>query len=70
MHLLLQGLTGSGLQLQKLESENTVEQEQVRVKVSAQLLANDRNDAVVEKVIGRLSMEPSVTSARWDVREA
>ena len=68
--LLLQGLTGSGLQLQKLESENTVEQEQVRVKVSAQLLANDRNDAVVEKVIGRLSLEPSVTSARWDVREA
>lgn len=68
--LLLQGLTGSGLQLQKLESENLVEQEEIRVKVAAQLLASERNDAVVEKVIGRLSLEPSVTSARWDVREA
>lgn len=68
--LLLQGLTGSGLQLQKLESENTVEQEAIRVKVSAQLLASDRNDTAVEKVIGRLSLEPSVTSAGWDVREA
>jgi len=66
----LQGLTGSGLQLQKLESENTVEQETIRVKVSAQLLASDRNDAAAEKVIGRLSLEPSVTSAGWDVREA
>lgn len=68
--LLLQGLTGSGLQLQKLESENVVDQEQVRVKVAAQLLANERNDPVVEKAIGRLSLEPSVSSARWDVREA
>ncbi|WP_177203484.1 hypothetical protein [Marinospirillum celere] len=68
--LLLQGLAGSGLQLQKLESENLVEQEEIRVKVAAQLLASERNDAVVEKVIGRLSLEPSVTSARWDVREA
>ncbi len=68
--LLLQGLTGSGLQLQKLESENILDAEVIRVKVAAQLLASDRNDPAVEKVIGRLSLEPSVTSAGWDVREA
>ena len=68
--LLLQGLTGSGLQLQKLESENLVEQGQTKVKVAAQLIASERNDSSVEKVIGRLSLEPSVSSARWDVREA
>lgn len=68
--LLLQGLTGSGLQLQKLDSENRTLEQGVRVEVSAQLMANQRNDTAVEKVIGRLSLEPSVSSAGWDVREA
>ncbi|MCH8498576.1 MAG: MgtC/SapB family protein [Marinobacter sp.] len=68
--LLLQGLTGSGLQLQRLESENITVQDQIRVRVAAQLLADQRNDPVVEKVIGRLSLEPSVVSAGWDVRDA
>lgn len=69
--LLLQGLSGSGLQLQKLDSEDeNSRQHQIRVRVSAQLMANQRNDTVVEKVIGRLSLEPSVSSAGWDVREA
>ncbi|MFN3881194.1 MAG: MgtC/SapB family protein [Nitrincola lacisaponensis] len=67
--LLLEGLADSGLQLQKLESENLHDQDASRVCVRARLMATERNDPVVEKVIGRLSLEASVTSAGWDVKE-
>jgi putative Mg2+ transporter-C (MgtC) family protein len=67
--LMLEGLSGSGLQLQKLESENLTDREPLRVCVRAKLTATERNDPAVEKVIGRLSLESSVTSAGWIVTE-
>jgi len=63
--LLLQGLLGDALQLQKLESSHRDDQRSVRV--TAQLYATERHDALVEKVIGRLSLEPSVSAAGWDI---
>ena len=67
--LMLEGLAGSGLQLQKLESENLAENESLLVHIRSYLSASERNDAAVEKVIGRLSLEASVVSAGWDVKE-
>lgn len=63
--LLLQGLLGDALQLQKLESVHREDERTVRV--TAKLLATERHDALVEKVIGRLSLEPSVSTAGWDI---
>ncbi|KAA0873536.1 hypothetical protein [Nitrincola tapanii] len=66
--MLIEG--GCGLQLQKLDSEDDIHARHSRVRVSAQLMANQRNDNAVERVIGRVSLEPSVSSAGWDVKEA
>jgi putative Mg2+ transporter-C (MgtC) family protein len=61
--LLLQGLSGSGLALRRLDSIDI--NGTGRVNVSAHLTATERIDAVVEKIVGRLSLEPSVSAARW-----
>jgi len=37
------------------------------VVVSARLMSSGRNDSLVEKMMGRLSLEPSVWAAGWDV---
>lgn len=63
--LMLQGLLGDAMQLQRLESENLEERQ--AVVVSARLIAGGRHDSLVEKVVGRLSLEPSVWAAGWDV---
>ncbi|AQU84463.1 MULTISPECIES: MgtC/SapB family protein [unclassified Halomonas] len=63
--LLLQGLLGDALQLQKLESVHRDDERTVRV--TALLSATERHDTLVEKVIGRLSLEPSVSAAGWDI---
>ncbi|MBB5022887.1 MgtC/SapB family protein [Desulfurispira natronophila] len=63
--LLLQGLLEEGaLRLQKLESEHL----DGKVSVTANLLAPERRDLIVEKLVGRLSLESSVSAAGWDVR--
>jgi putative Mg2+ transporter-C (MgtC) family protein len=61
--LLLQGLVGSGLALRGLDSNDVGGGE--RVCVTAHLTAPHRVDADVEKIVGRLSLEPSVTAASW-----
>lgn len=63
--LLLQGLTGSGLTLRRLDS-NDVEGTD-RVAVTASLSASNRVDSDVEKIMGRLSLEPTVSGAHWQV---
>ena len=63
--LLLQGLAGSGLTLRRLDS-NDVEGTD-RVAVTASLSAANRVDSDVEKIIGRLSLEPTVSGAHWQV---
>jgi putative Mg2+ transporter-C (MgtC) family protein len=63
--LLLQS-TGSGqLSLRRLDSTDLGETG--RVEVTAQLTAPSKNDAILEQVVGRLSLEPSVSAASWSV---
>jgi putative Mg2+ transporter-C (MgtC) family protein len=61
--LLLQGLAGCGLALRRLDS-NDVEGTG-RVVVTSLMTASHRVDADVEKIVGRLSLEPTVSAARW-----
>jgi putative Mg2+ transporter-C (MgtC) family protein len=63
--LLLQGLASGEMHLVERESTNIEGGD--RVSVTAALRADKRNDAVLERVVGRLSLEPAVTSARWRV---
>jgi putative Mg2+ transporter-C (MgtC) family protein len=61
--LLLQSLVSSGLTLRRLDSNDLNGSE--RVIVSAFVTAHQRVDAGVENIVGRLSLEPTVSGARW-----
>ena len=63
--LLLQS-TGSGqLSLRRLDSTDLAESG--RVEVTAQLTSAVKSDAILEQVVGRLSLEPTVSAASWSV---
>jgi putative Mg2+ transporter-C (MgtC) family protein len=61
--LLLQGLAGAGLALRRLDSSDVERTD--RVAVSALVTAHQNVDCDVEKIVGRLSLEPTVSAARW-----
>jgi putative Mg2+ transporter-C (MgtC) family protein len=61
--LLLQGLAGCGLALRRLDSNDL--EGSGRVIVTAYTTASHRVDAEVERIVGRLSLEPTVSAARW-----
>jgi putative Mg2+ transporter-C (MgtC) family protein len=61
--LLLQGLAGSGLSLRRLDSSDV--DAGASVVVTAFVTASHRVDADVERIVGRLSLEPTVSAARW-----
>jgi len=63
--LLLQGLTSGGIRLHRLDSSNIEDSDWV--EVLAELSADRNSDSVLEQIVGRLSLEPSVTAARWRV---
>lgn len=63
--LLLNGLSAGSLRLRRLDSSNIEGSD--RVEVLASLSAEKRSDGVLEQIVGRLSLEPSVTAARWRV---
>jgi putative Mg2+ transporter-C (MgtC) family protein len=63
--LLLQSLVSSGLTLRRLDSNDL--NGSGRVIVSAFVTAHQRVDAGVENIVGRLSLEPTVSAARWQV---
>jgi putative Mg2+ transporter-C (MgtC) family protein len=63
--LLLQGTNSGQLSLRQLESTDI--EENGRVKVDAHLNAHSKSDAVLEQVVGRLSLEPTVSAASWRV---
>jgi putative Mg2+ transporter-C (MgtC) family protein len=65
--LLLQAATSAGLGLRRLTSENLEDSPQVTV--SAALVSPSRNDAALEQIIGRMSLEPCVTAAHWNAGE-
>lgn len=64
--LLLRDL-GSLLHIQELESSNI--EGSNRVEVTALVRADNRQDRMLEQIVGRLSLEPMVTGARWRLSE-
>ena len=60
--LLLRDL-GTNLHIRELESSNI--EDSNRVEVSASVRADSRQDRILEQIVGRLSLEPLVTAARW-----
>lgn len=61
--LLLQGLASCGLALRRLDSNNL--EDGAHVAVNAFVSAAHRIDAEVERIVGRLSLEQTVSAARW-----
>jgi len=64
--LMLQGFSDKGLHLTALESQNIEDSD--RVEVTAELNADGSSDSGMEQIVGRLSLEPAVTAARWRVQ--
>jgi len=65
--LLLQSLSTSAMRLRSLQSQDLETSE--RVEVEADLVTQDRKDALLEQVVSRLSLEPGVSAVRWRIIE-
>jgi putative Mg2+ transporter-C (MgtC) family protein len=65
--LLLQEVDRESLRLKSLSSEDINGSGKVRVE--AELITTGRSDKVIEQVISRLSLEPSITSISWEIVE-
>jgi putative Mg2+ transporter-C (MgtC) family protein len=63
--LLLHALSQSGLGLRRIDSEDIPDTS--KVAITAQAVSAKRNDAALEQIVGRLSLEPHVTAATWQV---
>jgi putative Mg2+ transporter-C (MgtC) family protein len=61
--LLLQSMSASAVRFQELNSHNIENTD--RVEVCASVAAEQRKDSALEQIVGRLSLEPHVTAARW-----
>jgi putative Mg2+ transporter-C (MgtC) family protein len=61
--LLVQGFGLSDLRLRELESTDIEGSD--RVVVTATLTSDKRREIALEYIVGRLSLEPNVTAARW-----
>jgi putative Mg2+ transporter-C (MgtC) family protein len=61
--LLLQSMTSAHLHFHELNSHNIEDTD--RVEVCATITADQRKDDSLEHIVGRLSLEPQVTAARW-----
>lgn len=66
--LLLHALSQAGLGLRRLDSEDIPDTS--KVTVTAQAVAAKRNDAALEQIVGRLSLEPHVSAATWQIDRA
>jgi len=66
--LLLHALSQAGLGLRRIDSEDIPETS--KVAVTAQAVSAKRNDAALEQIVGRLSLESHVTAATWQVERA
>jgi putative Mg2+ transporter-C (MgtC) family protein len=63
--LLLHALSQAGLGLRRLDSEDI--ENTSKVTVTAQAVAPRRTDSALEQIVGRLSLEPHVSAATWQV---
>jgi putative Mg2+ transporter-C (MgtC) family protein len=66
--LLLHALAQSGLGLRRIDSADIPDT--ANVGITAQAVAAKRNDAALEQIVGRLSLEPQITAASWQVDRA
>lgn len=66
--LLLQNIASTSLLVYALHSED--DERTGRVKVRANVKSIGRNDALLEQIVARLSLEPGVTTIRWEVVSA
>jgi putative Mg2+ transporter-C (MgtC) family protein len=65
--LLLAAVTGSGLSLRALHSEDV--EPAGKVQIRATLIGQGPQDVALERVVSRLSLEPGVTGVTWEVLE-
>jgi putative Mg2+ transporter-C (MgtC) family protein len=63
--LLLHALSQGGLGLRRIDSSDIPDSANVVIK--AQVLAAKRNDAALEQIVGRLSLEPHISAVAWQV---
>lgn len=63
--LLLHALSQAGLGLRRLDSEDIADTS--KVTVTAQAVTAKRNDSALEQIVGRLSLEPNVSAATWQI---
>ena len=63
--LLLHALSQGGLGLRRIDSSDIPDTP--NVAVTAQVVAAKRNDAAVEQIVGRLSLEPHISAVAWQV---
>jgi putative Mg2+ transporter-C (MgtC) family protein len=63
--LLLQGTGNGQLSLRQLDSTDLEGND--RVEVNAHLNAQSKSDGILEQVVGRLSLEPTVSAASWRI---
>ena len=62
--LLLHALSQGGLGLRRIESEDLLDSDKVRV--TADIPPGERKDSTLENIVGRLSLEPFVTAVSWE----
>jgi putative Mg2+ transporter-C (MgtC) family protein len=65
--LLMQAIAGSEVRLRRLDSEDLPGGESAteRVVITADLVSSGRVEALLESIVGRLSLEASVSRAGW-----
>jgi putative Mg2+ transporter-C (MgtC) family protein len=66
--LLLHGIAHAGLGLRRLDSADIPDS--ANVAVTAQAMSTKRDDGPLEQLVGRLSLEPTVSAATWQVDRA
>jgi putative Mg2+ transporter-C (MgtC) family protein len=63
--LLLHALSQAELGLRRIDSADISDTS--KVLITAQVLAPKRNDAALEQIVGRISLEPQVSAVAWQV---
>ena len=66
--LLLQAMAEAGMRFRELDSRNIEGSDRVEVCTTT-TTAPERRDEALEAIVGRLSLEPQVTAARWKLEE-
>ncbi|MEE3622430.1 MgtC/SapB family protein [Nitrospirillum sp. BR 11752] len=66
--LLMHALSHGGLGLRRIDSQDVPDT--TKVDVTAKAVSPTRNDAAMEQMVGRLSLEPYVYAVSWEVERA